>query len=112
MRCLNSVTVSKNVKGDPLRFLDIHCVAKYGLQNIVSHRNKRRWNPKNFKKSRIVPNKIRVKNTKGGSYVFEVLDVDAFVLGEVLAFRVFWTSVVLVDHVEQVNKKSGPIALN
>ena len=33
--------------------------------------------------------KIRVKKSKrGGSYVIEVLDVDVFVLDEVLAFRV------------------------
>ena len=37
MRFLNSVTVPKNVKGDPLRFFDIHCVAKY--------RNKWRGDP-------------------------------------------------------------------
>ena len=71
---------------------------------------------KKFQKSRIVPKKIRVKNTKGGSYVFKVLDVDVFVLDEVLAFRVcfgrgsgvssmFWTYVVQVDDVEQTNKK-------
>ena len=30
MRFLDSVTVPKNVKGwDPLRFFDIHCVAKH-----------------------------------------------------------------------------------
>ena len=70
-------------KGDPLGVFDIHCVPKF--------RNKRRGDPlvesKKFKKSRIVPKKIRVKNTKG-SFVFEVLNVDVFVLDEVLAFRV------------------------
>ena len=35
-----------------------------------------------------MPKQIQVKNTKGGSYVFEVLDVDVFVLGEFLVFRV------------------------
>ena len=48
-------------KRGALGFFDIHCVAKY--------RTKRRgtlwWNPKNFKKRRIVPKKIRVKNNKG-----------------------------------------------
>ena len=58
---------------------------------------------KNLQKSRIVPKKIRVKNTKGASYVIEVLDVDVFVLDEVLAFRVCF--VVKVDDVEQMNKK-------
>ena len=85
MRFLNSVTLPKNVKGDALGFFDIHCVAKY--------RNQRRGDPlveskRNFKKSYIVPKKIRVKNTEGGSYVFEVLNVYVFVLDEVLAFRV------------------------
>ena len=65
-------------------FFDIHCVAKY--------RNKRRGDPlvesKKLQKSRIVPKKIRMKNTKGGSYVFEVLDVDVSVLDEFVAFRV------------------------
>ena len=53
MRFMNSVTVPKNVNGDPLEFLDIHCVAKYG--------NKRRGDPlvqsKKFQKSCIVPKK-------------------------------------------------------
>ena len=53
----------KNLKGDPME-------------------------TKKFKKGRIVPKKIPSENTKRGSYVFEVVDVDVFVLDEVLAFRV------------------------
>ena len=40
---------------------------------------------------------------QGVSYVFEVVDVDVFVLDEFQAFRV-WTSVAQVDDVEQMNK--------
>ena len=57
MRFLNSVTVPKNVKGgDPLRFFDIHCVAK--------HQKKLKGGPfgekisiQKVSKSRIVPKK-------------------------------------------------------
>ena len=81
---MNSVTVTKNVKGDPLGFFEIPCVAKY--------RNKQRGDPlvesQKLQNSRIVPKTIRVKTPKGASYVFEVLYVDGFVLDEVLAFRV------------------------
>ena len=49
-------------RGDPLGFFDIHCVAKY--KKIEGETLW--WNPKSFKKRRIVPKKIRVKNTKGG----------------------------------------------
>ena len=85
MRFLNSVTVPKNVKGEILWDFLTSIV----LQNIETNEGETLWwNPKNFKKSRIVPKKIRVKYTKGGTYVFEVLDVDVFVLDEFLAFRV------------------------
>ena len=55
MRFLNSVTVPKNVKGDPLRFFDIH-------QNIETNEG----GPsgaiqKTSKKSRIVPKKSGAK---------------------------------------------------
>ena len=84
MRFLNSVTVPKNVKGGTLWDFLTSIV----LQNIFKNEGETLWwNPKSFKKSRIVPKKIRVKNTKG-SYVIEVLDVDVFVLDEVLAVRV------------------------
>ena len=77
-------SAEKCKRGDPLGFFDINCVAKY--------RNKRRetlwWNPKTSKKSRTMPKKIRLKNTKGETYVFEVVYVDIFVLDELLAFRV------------------------
>ena len=63
---------------------DIRCVAKY--------RNKRRGDPlvesKKIKKKSHSAVKNPSENTKGGSYVFEVLDVDVFVLDEVPAFRV------------------------
>ena len=102
----NSVTVPKIVKGGTLwGFFDIHCAAKY-FKKIEGEALW--WNPKSLKKSRIVPKKIRVKNTKGGSYVIEVLDVDVFVLDEVLAGRVCFggfRTVVKVDDVEQMNKK-------
>ena len=82
LRFLNSVTVPKNVIGGILWDFLTSIV----LQNILKSEGETAWwNPKNFKK-------IRVKNTKGGSYVIEVLDVDVFVLDEVLAFRVCFGS--------------------
>ena len=70
---------------------------------------------KNFpKKLRFLNSMVPKKNLskkhqrRDPSYVFEVLDVDVFVLDEVPGM--FWTSVVQVDVVEQMNKKSGPYA--
>ena len=84
MRFLNIVTVPKNVKGGLRDFF-----TSIVLQNIETNEGETLWwNPKNFKKSRMVPKKMRVKNTKGGCNVFEVLDVNVFVLDEFLAFRV------------------------
>ena len=48
MRFLNTVTEPKNVKGWPLRFFDIHCVAKY--------RNKRKGDP--LVESEIISKKV------------------------------------------------------
>ena len=73
----------KNVKGGRFGIFHIHCVANY--------RNKRRGGPlvesKKFGKCRTVPKTIRVKNNKGWSYVFEILDYDVVVFDEVLSFR-------------------------
>ena len=89
MRFLNSADECK--RRDPLRFFDIHCVTK--------HRNKRRGDPLVESKSRIVPKKIRVKNTKGGNR-------RCFCFGRGSGVSsMFWTSVVQVDDVEQMNKK-------
>ena len=61
MRFLNSVTVPKNVKGGP--FCDF--LTSIVLQNIETNEGGTLWcNPKNFKKSRIVPKK---SGTKVGS---------------------------------------------
>ena len=52
MRFLNSVTVPKNVKGGTLCYFLTSIV----LQNIETNEGGTLWcNPKNFKKSRIVP---------------------------------------------------------
>ena len=89
-------------KGEHLGFFDTHCVAKY--------RNKLRGNTllqsKKFQKSRIVA-KIRVKNTKRGSLVcFRGSKSRCFCLGRGPGVSsMFWTSVVQVDVVEQMNKK-------
>ena len=84
MRFLNIITVPKNVKGGTLWDFLTSIV----FQNIeTNERETLWWNQKSSKKS-LSAEKNRVKNTKGGSYVFEVLDVDVFVLDEVLAFRV------------------------
>ena len=70
--------------GDSLGFFDVHCVAKY--------RNKRRRDTLVESKKLQKKSHSAEKNPSGkhqrGSYVFKVLDVDVFVLDEVLAFRV------------------------
>ena len=83
-------------------FFDIHCVAKY--------RNNRRGDPlvesKKVQKSRIVPKQIRVKNTNGGFLCFRGSGRRCFCFGRGSSFlSMFWTSVVQVDDVEQMNKK-------
>ena len=82
---------------------DIHCVTKY--------RNKRRGDPlaqsKKFQKKSHRPKKIRVKNTKGGSLVcFRGSGRRCFCFGRGSGVSsMFWTSVVQIDVVEQMNKK-------
>ena len=83
-------------KGGPLGFFDIHCVAKY--------RNKRRKDP-------LVESKKTSKSQSAEKNPSEKH------LGGILCFRgsgrrcfsgvssMFWTSVVQVDAVEQMNKK-------
>ena len=98
LRFLNSVTVPKNVKGGTL----CEFLTSIVLQNIETNEGGTLWcNPKNFKKSRIVPKK---SGAKVGSLVcfrgcgrlfcfFFVL--DALLRLELLRFEV----------VEQMNKK-------
>ena len=63
MRYLNSVTVPKNVKGGTLWDFLTSIV----LQNIETNEGRPFGGiRKTSKKSRIVPKKIRVKNTEGG----------------------------------------------
>ena len=58
MRFLNSVTVPKNVKGGTL----CEFLTSIVLQNIETNEGGTLWcNPKNFKKSRIVPKKSGAK---------------------------------------------------
>ena len=84
MRFSNTHSAEKCRRGDPLRFLDIHCVAKY--------RNKGRGDPlvksKKVQKKSHSAKKNPSEKHQRGSHVFEDLDVDFFVLDEVLAFRV------------------------
>ena len=78
------------------------------LQNIETNEGETLWwNPKYFKKSRIVPKTIRVKNTKGGGRLcFRDSGRRCFRFGRVSGVSsMFWTSVVQVDDVEQMNKK-------
>ena len=83
MRFLNSVTVPKNVKEGTLWDFLTTTV----MQNIETNEGETIWwNPKISKKA-LSAERNPSENTKG-SYVFEVLDVDVFVLVEVLAFRV------------------------
>ena len=63
---------------------------------------------KKLKKSRIVPKKIRVKNTKGpgGIVSYRGSGRRCFCFGRGSGVSsMFWTSVVQVDDVEQLNKK-------
>ena len=103
MRFLNSVTVPKNVKGGTVwDFFDIHCVANIETNEGETHW----WNPKNFIKSRIVPKKIRVKNTKRGILCFRGSGRRCFCFGRGSGVSsMFWTSSIEVDDVEQMNKK-------
>ena len=55
-------SAEKCKKGDPLGFFEIHYVAKY-LKKLKGRPFF--WNPKRFKKSRIVLKKIRVKKRGG-----------------------------------------------
>ena len=58
-----------------------------------------------FKKSRIVPKKLRKKNTKG-VLCFRGSGRRRFCFGRGSGvLSMFWTSVVQVDDVEQMNKK-------
>ena len=95
MRFLNSVTVPKNVKVGTLWDFLTFIV----LQNIA--KNKTKWRPFG------AIQKIRVKNTKGGSLVcFRGSGRRCFCFGRGSGVSsMFWTSVVQVDDVEQMNKK-------
>ena len=58
------------------------------------------------KKSRKVPKKIQVKNTKGGFLCFRGSGRRCFCFGRGSGVSsMFWTSAVKVDDVEQMNKK-------
>ena len=102
MRFLNSVTVPKNVKGETLwDFLTLCSKISKQMKRDPLVQSK-----KKSKKSRIVPKKIRVKNTKGGSLVcFQGSGRRCFCFerGSCVS-SMLWTSVVQ-DVVEQMNKK-------
>ena len=84
MRFLNSVTVQKNVKGGILWDFLTSIV----LQNIETNEGETLWwNPKNFKKESHSAEKNSSEKPQGGIYVFEVLNVDVFVLDEFPVFR-------------------------
>ena len=60
---------------------------------------------KKLQKSRIVPKKIRVENTKGG-FCYRGSGRRCFCFGRGSGVSsMFWRSVVKVDDVEQMNKK-------
>ena len=84
-----------------LGFFEIHYVAKYP--------SKRRGDPlvesRKVQKSQIVPKKIRVKNA-WGILCFRGSGRRCFGFGVRSGLSsMFWTSVVQVDDVEQMNKK-------
>ena len=84
MRFLNNVTVPKNVKGgtlwDFLTSIVLQIIKKLkkrhfgGIQKLQKKSHSAEKNPS--------------KKNEGGSYVIDVLDIDVFVVDEVLAFRV------------------------
>ena len=96
-------SAEKCKRGDPLGFFDIHCVAKY--------RNKWRSNPKNFKKSRIVPKKVGLMWILSVFSRFDVLGVFCFFFFSF--WTRFWGSSVLNLHSSSCwtnEQKSGPYA--
>ena len=111
MRLLNSVTVLKNVKGGPFVFLVIQCVAKYRNKRLldvfwISTKEDSFGGIQKLQKSRILPKKIRVKNNKVGILCFRGSGRRCFCFGRGSGVSsMFWTSVVQVDDVEQMNKK-------
>ena len=78
----------------------MHCVAKIEGEILW-------WNPKSFKTCRIVPKKIRAKNTKGGGILYyRGSGHRCFCFGRGSGVSsMFWRSVVKVDDVEQMSKK-------
>ena len=95
---MNSVENCK--RGDPLEFFDIHCVGKY--------RNKRREDPlveskKNHEKSHNAEKNPSEKHQRG-ILCFQGSGRRCFCFGRGVS-SLFWTSVVQVDEVEQMNKK-------
>ena len=85
MRFLNSVTVPKNVKGGTLWDFLTSIV----LQNIETNEGRPFGG---IQKSRIVPNKIRVKNTKGGVLCFRGSGRRCFCFGRGSdVSSMFWT---------------------
>ena len=96
---------AENVKGSLWDFL-----TSIDVQNMETNEGETlRRNSKNFRKSRIVPKKFLVKNTKGGSLVcFRVSGRRCFCFGRGSGVpSMFWTFVVQVDVVEQMNNKTG-----
>ena len=102
MRFLNIIIVPKNVKGGTLWDFLTSIV----FQNIeTNERETLWWNQKSSKKS-LSAEKNRVKNTKGGVLCFRGSGRRCFCFGRGSGVSsMFWTSVVQVDDVEQMNKK-------
>ena len=102
MRFLNSVTVPKNVKEGTFRDFLTSIV-----QNVETNEGKTLWwNPKNFKKNHLVPKKSKVKTPKGGILCFRGSGRRCFCFGRGSGVSsMFWTSVVQVDALGQMNKK-------
>ena len=90
-------------RGDPFGFVKLQLVG----QNFKKIEGETLWwNPKSFKKSRIVSKKIRVKSTKGGVLCYRGSGRRYFCFGRGSGgSSMFWRSVVKVDDVEQMNKK-------
>ena len=92
-------SAEKRKRGDPLGFFVIHCVAKieerlfFGIQKVS-------------KKSRIVPKKDPSEKHQREILCYRGSGRRCFCFGRgSVVSSMFWRSVVIVDDVEQMNKK-------
>ena len=101
MRFLNSVTVSKNVKGGTLWDFLTSIV----LQNVEKNEGGTLWCNPSFKKSRIVPKKVGLWGILSVISRFWTSVLFLFVLDALLRLELLRLELLRFDVVEQMNKK-------